>query len=167
MEIPGRVMERATEKVALSASGCWISGYSVASHGYAQIGWQDNGERHVVLAHRATWEAVNGPVPVGMTLDHTCKVRRCVFPGHLRLMPNFENARRTNGRDWETGECPNGHPNSMLRDTFRTDKRGKPRKGKRCAECARIYGARYRWSKRNPGAPIPDDLRLAIDELTA
>ena len=166
-KIPVRVMKRATEKVALSSSGCWISGYSVASHGYAQIGWRDNGERHVVLAHRAAWEAVNGPVPVGMTLDHTCKVQRCVNPEHLRLLPNFENARRINGRDWNAGECPNGHPNSMLADTFRTDKRGKPRKGKRCAECRRIYDARYRWSKRNPGVPFPDDLRLAIDELTA
>lgn len=160
VRIPKRVMDRAVAKTALSASGCWISGYSVASHGYAQIGWQVSGERHMVLAHRAVWERFHGPVPVGMTLDHVCKVKRCVNPGHLRVLTNFENARRTLGREWDRGECPNGHPNALLGDTFRTDKRGNPRKGKRCAECRKVYARRHNWRVRHPGAPYPSDLLL-------
>jgi hypothetical protein len=111
--IPDRVKQRAYEKWEADAD-CWISTYSTASHGYAQIGWQTKQERKVVLAHRAAWEHVNGPVPPGMTIDHLCKQRRCVNPQHLRVLDNFENARRTSGRDWPMGECANGHPNSEL-----------------------------------------------------
>jgi hypothetical protein len=114
--IPERVKERAHERWEADGD-CWISTYSVASHGYAQIGWQNNGkERHVVLAHRASWEHINGPVPQGMTIDHLCKQRRCVNPGHLRVLDNFENARRTRGRDWPLGECANGHSSEYLKD---------------------------------------------------
>lgn len=112
--VPERVAERAYERAERREDGCWISRYSTASHGYAQVGWQESGDRHVVLAHRAAWTRINGQVPLGMTLDHTCKQRRCVNPAHLRLLPNYENARRTSGRDWPMGYCANGHPNSAL-----------------------------------------------------
>lgn len=39
--VPERVAQRAYERVDVDENGCWISRYSVASHGYAQIGWQD------------------------------------------------------------------------------------------------------------------------------
>ena len=95
MEIPGRVMERATEKVALSSSGCWISDYAPGTHGYAVIGWRgEDGKSRAALVHRVTWQAVNGPVPEGMTLDHLCRVRRCVNPDHLEPVSQMENNRR-------------------------------------------------------------------------
>lgn len=65
--IPARVTERAITRVIEQDDGCWISLYSTASHGYAQIGWQDAGSRHVVLAHRAAWTHVEGEVPPDMT----------------------------------------------------------------------------------------------------
>lgn len=143
--IPERVKQRASTKWVPSLD-CWISTYSTASHGYAQIGWQSRAEgvRHVVLAHRASWEHVNGPVPVGMTLDHLCKQRTCVNPSHLRVLSNYENARRTDGRDWPLGQCVNGHPNSELRDF--PDGVGKTRK--RCRICALEYQRRYQAKKR-------------------
>lgn len=49
-----------------------------------------------------------------MTIDHTCKNRRCVNVAHLRMLSNYENARRTGGRDWPLGQCVNGHDNSLL-----------------------------------------------------
>ncbi|WP_084844898.1 HNH endonuclease signature motif containing protein [Prescottella equi] len=114
--IPDRVAQRALTHSDLDPHGCRISRYSVASHGYAQIGWNDlNGRRCGTTAHRAAWVAVNGQIPEGMTVDHTCKQRRCVNPAHLRLLTNYENARRTSGRDWPIGECANGHSNSNLR----------------------------------------------------
>lgn len=113
--IPDRVAERAATRYIEDQNGCYISTYSVASHGYAQVGWQTSTERHVVLAHRATWVFVNGQqIPAGMTIDHLCKERRCVNPEHLRLLTNFENARRTAGRDWPVGTCRNGHSNDLL-----------------------------------------------------
>lgn len=113
--IPDRVAKRAGTSYVEDENGCWISTYSTGSHGYAQIGWNKDRQRFVTTAHRASWVYANdGQIPDGMTIDHTCKVRRCVNPAHLRLLPNFENARRTSGRDWPMGQCINGHPNSNL-----------------------------------------------------
>lgn len=139
--IPDRVAERAGTSYVEDENGCWISTYSTASHGYAQIGWHDDtGTRHVVVAHRAAWVYANdGQIPDGMTIDHTCKVKRCVNPAHLRLLSNFENARRTSGRDWPMGQCIHGHPNSEL--VYRGDKW-------QCRICAREWQRRYRAKKK-------------------
>ncbi len=114
--IPDRVALRALRKFSVDESGCHLSTYSVGSHGYAQIGWHDHerGRRVMITAHRAAWSAVFGQIPEGMTIDHTCKNRRCVNVSHLRLLSNFENARRTFGRDWPLGTCINGHSNDLL-----------------------------------------------------
>lgn len=111
--IPPRVAERAATRHVVSGS-CHVSTYSVASHGYAQIGWNEDGERHVTTAHRAAWVHTNGQIPEGMTIDHLCKNRTCVKAEHLRLLSNFENGRRTFGRDWPLGKCIRGHDNSEL-----------------------------------------------------
>jgi len=141
--IPERVALRAVTNVDVQPDGCWISLYSVASHGYSQIGWQDSRSRHVVLGHRAAWVSVNGQVPMGVTIDHLCKVRRCVNPEHLRLLPNFENARRIDGKDWAMGTCANGHDATNLIRVKRTTKSGEPRWGLTCKACKAIYYARH------------------------
>ena len=99
--IPPRVAERAATRYVEDESGCFISTYSTASHGYAQIGWTNNpGDRRssVTLCHRGAWVYYHGAqIPDGMTIDHLCHNRQCVNPDHLRLLSNFENARRTAG----------------------------------------------------------------------
>lgn len=137
--IPRRVQERAGTRWEADGD-CWISTYSVASHGYAQVGWQDNRERHIVLAHRASWEYAMGPVPLGHTLDHLCKQRRCVNPAHMRILTNYENARRTSGRDWPLGQCANGHPNS--------ESYLQPAGKRICRPCKRDWSARYQAKRR-------------------
>lgn len=115
LDIPDRVAKRAAIKFAPDVKGCWISAYSVASHGYAQIGWWDGDHNHMTLCHRAAWvHHHRQQIPDGMTVDHTCKNKRCVNPAHLRLLPNYENARRTFGEDWPVGVCKHGHPNKYL-----------------------------------------------------
>lgn len=173
--IPARVAQRAYERVEVNEEGCWISTYSVASHGYAQIGWQENGRGRVVLAHRAAWVHVNGQMPLGMTLDHLCKTRRCVNPEHLRVLPNFENARRVNGEDFPLGGCRNGHSNEHLIAVVRRTKAGERRIGWSCGECGRLNRERYQrrhperyrlvvarsnWRRRHPGEPLPAHLAL-------
>ena len=143
--IPDRVAARAAVRFEADGSGCWISTYSVASHGYAQIGWTDPGYRQVVTAHRAAWVYHHGQqIPEGMTIDHTCKERRCVNPSHLRMLSNFENARRTAGRDWPLGECVNGHSNDHL-----IQKAGKWR----CGPCSQAEQSRYYAKKRGEAYP--------------
>lgn len=119
--IPAAAAERAATRYEVDEStGCWISTYSRASHGYAQVGWSEKtltARNRMTTAHRAAWVHHSGKqIPEGMTVDHMCKNRPCVNPGHLRLLTNFENARRTSDRDWPLGRCINGHPNSELRE---------------------------------------------------
>lgn len=144
-EIPARVAARALEKFVIDeTSGCHISTYSVSSSGYAQIGWNEPNDRHVVSAHRAAWVKEHGQIPAGMTLDHTCKEKRCVRVSHLRMLDNYENGRRTRGQDWPLGQCKNGHPNSELHlrgNGARTPKM-------ECRICRKEWDRRYRANQR-------------------
>lgn len=138
--IPERVIARVRSKIEIDPDrGCHISTYSVGSHGYAQVGWHDEqGIRTMMLCHRVIWIAEHGPIDPGMTVDHMCKQRRCVRIDHLRLLTNYENARRTAGRDWPLGQCINGHPNSMLH---------RQRGGRIvCAPC--LQESRDRWTAK-------------------
>lgn len=50
-----------------------------------------------VVAHRYSWERVNGPIPDGKDIDHTCWNRACVEPAHLRLATHAENMGNRSG----------------------------------------------------------------------
>ena len=138
--IPERVYERIIHWADRAPAredqevGCLISRYSVGSHGYAQIGWNEGGKRTVTLAHLALWRYLRGQITEGMTVDHQCKTKKCVEESHLRLLSNFDNARRTGGRDWPLGQCANGHPDS---EQYKVGKRT------RCRSCQRIFNRRY------------------------
>jgi hypothetical protein len=96
---PQKVVDRLFEKMEVDDQGCWISLYSTGSHGYSQIGWQVTGGRGrritMRLGHRISWEALYGPIPNDMTIDHVCRVRRCINPEHLRMLSNLANASDT------------------------------------------------------------------------
>jgi hypothetical protein len=68
------------------ATPCWIWQRRVNEKGY---GHGNNG-----LAHRAYYEALHGKLPVGLVLDHLCRVRACVNPDHLEPVTNAENIQR-------------------------------------------------------------------------
>lgn len=70
---------------------CWVWGLSCNTSGYAH-GRVDGKLR---LIHVTMWIAENGPVPVGLELDHLCEVRRCVNPAHLQPVTRTENVRRS------------------------------------------------------------------------
>jgi hypothetical protein len=167
--IPARVAERAATRYAVDAdSGCHVSTYSVTPQGYAQIGWQEGGERHMVGAHRAAYVHHTGEqIPAGMTVDHRqgegCTSRQCVRWEHLRLLENYENARRTGGRDWPLGQCGNGHvdpPTVVVNSTGKV----------RCALCRadeiarsnrKQAVAKAEWQRRNQARK-----RSAVTDLT-
>ena len=44
-----------------------------------------------VAAHRFAYEALVGPIPAGLQLDHLCRVKNCVNPAHLRPVTNKQN----------------------------------------------------------------------------
>ena len=129
--IPDRVAQRALTKFVVNEDGCHISTYSVASHGYAQVGWREDGKTCMTTAHRAAWVAhVGRQVGDGNEVDHhKCSERRCVNPAHLRELTKSENSARTNGRDWPLGQCANGHPRV---------------KARHCPQCKADIQRRYR-----------------------
>ena len=110
---PERVVTRVLSKWTPEGE-CWISTYSLGSHGYAQVGWKEDGRNLATTAHRVAWWGANRqPIAQGMTVDHICHVKRCVNPLHLRLLTNAENA-SDNGQvrlGSPTGRsCHLGHP---------------------------------------------------------
>ncbi|MEU3507668.1 HNH endonuclease signature motif containing protein [Streptomyces longwoodensis] len=76
------------------------------------------------LAHRVAWQNERGPIPEGMTLDHTCHDpavcrlgkqcphRRCVNVDHLELCTADENKTRGGAGLPQLAKvsCPQGHP---------------------------------------------------------
>jgi len=139
MDVPQRALERVFDRVEVLANGCWQSTYSVGSHGYAQLGWWEDGRARMTTAHRVAWIAVYGPIEGDLTVDHMCKHKRCVNPEHLRLLPQWENARRGQ-RDWPLGQCANGHDNELMKDTGRGFRN--------CSECTRVWKREYQIRRR-------------------
>lgn len=167
--VPDRVALRAVTNVEKRSDGCWISRYSVSTHGYAQIGWaipkqqrRGRAKNMMILAHRAAWVWANGQMPVGITIDHLCKVKTCVNPAHLRAISNSENARRTNGKDWPLGTCRRGHPNSERTPVSRTNRHGERVVGTTCPKCVQI--SREKWITNNPDYDRNHEILAGGDE---
>ena len=136
--------ERIMARTSRQPDGCLECSYSLGSHGYVQA-WDGV---TVVLAHRIVWEHVNGPIPAGMTVDHErCRNRRCVEITHLRLLTNFDNARRNHpDHSWPVnGKCLHGHEHAV----HWAPKSEKRKKGY-CRECRRV-----KWARRNLSTEAP------------
>lgn len=110
--------QRLESKIArVPFSTCWYWVGSTGNSGYGQI--KVPGTRKNIGAHRAAYEAVHGPIPDGLDLDHTCRVRCCVNPSHLEAVTRKENLERAGAiaainaiaaaRGRQT-HCKNGHP---------------------------------------------------------
>jgi len=139
--------------------GCWPWLGKPAPSGYGRIG--DKGR--ILMAHRAVYELLAGPIPDGMTLDHTCHNtdpscaggnscphRLCVNPAHLEPVPTEVNKARGKSlaakRARQT-HCQNGHPLSGDNVSFEPSKKT-GRATRRCRICRRI---RQRETRR----PLP------------
>jgi hypothetical protein len=75
------------KRVDKSLDGCWMWTGSRTDDGYGIV-WH-NGKCQ--CAHRVAYEITCGPIPEGHELDHTCQVRACCNPDHLKPMTHAEN----------------------------------------------------------------------------
>lgn len=83
---------------------CLIWTGSCNPGGYGQL--SVNGR--IVRAHRFAWEQINGPIPAGMVIDHTCWNRACVNTEHLRLATHKQNNSNLSGVRKNGGGLPRG-----------------------------------------------------------
>lgn len=68
----------------ITECGCWVWMGTITS---ARYGSFRIGER-LHSAHRVSYELTYGQVPVGLQLDHICRIRCCVNPNHLEPVTN-------------------------------------------------------------------------------
>jgi hypothetical protein len=128
----------------IDPDGCWIwtgayksnRPYPSGQHGTVFVNGTGMG------AHRAMWLAVNGEIPEGMCVCHTCDKPRCIHPHHLWLGTHAENMRdsKLKGRHAVTNKthCKRNHPLPLPGID------GK----RRCAECLRIAAREYQRRRR-------------------
>ena len=84
------VLRRIWKRIEIEpTTGCWnFTGATVT--GYGRIGYADTHR----LTHRIMYEALVGPVPEGLDLDHLCRNRACCNPQHLEPVTRLENLLR-------------------------------------------------------------------------
>ncbi len=114
-------------------------------NGYGQFQY----DGHNGYAHRYAWERVHGPIPEGQTVDHLCRVRRCVNDAHFELTDGVDNyLRGVATRE----KCPQGHEYTPDNLYF---KRSRP--GIRlCLRCKMATTKRGGLRRTNAAKGIPD-----------
>lgn len=138
---------RAFARSITTDDGCIIWQGSINRTGYALI---KDENRKTRLGHRAVYEAVIGPIPDGLTLDHLCRVRACINPDHLEPVTVAENTRRAAANKTH---CPAGHAYDED-NTYHP-----PQGGRMCRECYRKHSREYQRRKareRRSQAPVTD-----------
>jgi len=98
----------------------------------------------VQSGHRFAYEALRGPIPDGLQIDHLCRVPRCVNPDHLEAVDNRTNTLRGIGPTAQLARattCLNGHPFNALRIRYN-------RPARVCGICQRVYDNNYKQRVR-------------------
>lgn len=105
----GMLPERIDRRIDRTGA-CWIWTGPLQKNGYGAARWKVDGEWGHSRVHRLMYEDSYGPVPPGLEIDHTCKVRACCKPSHLRAITHAENCqdRSSNGPP-RADVCGRGH----------------------------------------------------------
>lgn len=117
-----RLPERFWTKVRQASTGCWewTAGTTTRGYGIYQAGGCSQ------RAHRVAYEALMGPIPDGLVIDHLCRTRHCVRPDHLEPVTPKENVLRGTGltaQNRRKTHCPNGHPYDEANTRIRRGRR--------------------------------------------
>ncbi len=130
---PRTPIERFWQRVGRQPeSDCWLWTGQITWRGYARF--FIDGRK--CAAHRWIYEYVHGPILPDLTIDHLCRVRRCVNPLHLEMVTRTENILRGEGVTAQNARkrtCIRGHPFT------RTDYRG----FRVCIICRRMNEAKH------------------------
>lgn len=89
-------------------TGCWLWVGAHDGFGYGML----NRRGTTYRAHRVAYEALRGPIPKGLQMDHLCRTPACVNPDHLEAVTARENTLRSNntaGKNSRKTHCMRGH----------------------------------------------------------
>jgi hypothetical protein len=124
----------------IDASGdCWVWLGRPKAEGYGQVAFAGINYR----AHRFVWQALVGPIPHDLPLDHLCKNTMCVNPDHLQPVTHQENVARSAAvttKNAAKTECHNGHKFTSVNTYFYADG------SRRCKPCHAAYMRKRRRS---------------------
>lgn len=125
-------IERVLRRIEIQYDGCWVWPGAKTDYGHGKIGFNDG---LTPRTHVVTWEFYNGPIPLGLEIDHRCRVPSCCNPDHLEPVGHPENVYRGNAAR-RSLMCPYGHwvlgDNVLWRTVTKT---GRLRRD--CLECKR------------------------------
>lgn len=134
----------------LDAEKCWPWMAKSRTSGYGVIALGGRHEKKI-LAHRAMWEMVNGPIPDGAgyhgtIVMHTCDNRLCCNPAHLRLGTQRDNVRDmdTKGRRRTSAHKGERHHNARFTEAeiieIRTSPLGNANLGRQYGVARQVIG---------------------------
>ena len=95
-------------------SGCWLWISNTTDRGYGLFNLYDVVLRKwtIVYAHRFSYEMYKGFIPIGLEVDHLCRVTCCVNPFHLEAVTHKVNVLRGDGLSAQSARqthCKRGH----------------------------------------------------------
>lgn len=101
-------------------------------------------DRKTQRLHKVVWELANGPVPLGLELDHLCRIRHCHYVAHLETVTHQENiSRKKNHVNQNTNKthCVNDHEYTEDNTYY------KPKGGRDCRTCRQARIIKFRLQK--------------------
>lgn len=151
--------------------GCWLWLGTIETGGHGRVSVRNRDRR----AHHVSLElAGQNPMIEGHVVDHICRVRHCVNPDHLRIVPervnSLENNLSPSAVHARKTHCLRGHPLSGENLALYKPKRRKTRHGnffecrhptRVCLTCRPSY---WRWAVIPRERP-PGSRRLKRDEI--